>query len=157
MTTYTERWTEDNKPLNVKSFVCENCYQTFESLRKRKYCSYECEKEVSRNKQRLKRDKALKTGEWNGKCSYLKLRFSILKRDNFRCVYCGKSSKDNVTLHIDHIEPKSKKGKLTYDNLVTACYECNEGKKDVLLSEREKETIKKRKKKNAPRENHQKS
>ena len=62
------------------------------------------------------------------------LRFRVLARDNFRCVYCGRSARDDgVVLEVDHVYPKSKGGKDTMDNLVTACRDCNQGKKDMVL------------------------
>ena len=59
-----------------------------------------------------------------------KLRFEVFKRDGFRCQYCGRSPKkdESVVLHLDHIHPKSKGGKETKENLITACLECNIGK-----------------------------
>lgn len=56
-----------------------------------------------------------------------KKRFEVLKRDNFRCQYCGKTGKD-VTLEVDHINPKSKWGTDDMENLITCCRECNMGK-----------------------------
>lgn len=64
------------------------------------------------------------------------LRFEIFKRDGFKCVYCGRNPKeDGIKLHIDHVIPKSKNGKETLSNLVTACSECNIGKKDIFLDD----------------------
>ena len=63
----------------------------------------------------------------------LKLRFQILQRDNFTCQYCGRKAPD-VILQIDHKYPKSKGGKLIKDNLITACVDCNQGKKDIILT-----------------------
>lgn len=62
----------------------------------------------------------------------LKLRLDVLKRDNFRCVYCGKSPAINlgVVLHIDHIIPFAKGGRSTLNNLQTLCSQCNLGKGD---------------------------
>lgn len=67
---------------------------------------------------------------------YIKLRFSVLNRDSFTCIYCGRSpSKDkSVVLHVDHKIPKSKGGEDSIDNLVTACAECNLGKGDILIA-----------------------
>lgn len=61
-----------------------------------------------------------------------RLRFDVLKRDNFKCCACGASpAKDpNVTLHLDHIIPWSKGGETKIDNLQTLCSECNLGKSD---------------------------
>jgi hypothetical protein len=64
----------------------------------------------------------------------LKLRFKILQRDNFTCHYCGRKAPD-VVLQIDHINPKSNGGSYKMENLTTACFDCNQGKKDVILSE----------------------
>lgn len=54
-------------------------------------------------------------------------KYNIFKRDNHECVYCG--SKSNLT--IDHVIPKSKGGKDTWKNLVTACEPCNNAKNDL--------------------------
>lgn len=56
------------------------------------------------------------------------LRYDVLKRDNFRCVICGRSASDGVTLHVDHIKPVSKGGKTELSNLRTLCDYCNLGK-----------------------------
>jgi len=62
----------------------------------------------------------------------LSLRLQVLSRDNFRCVFCGKSPATDIgtKLHIDHIEPFSKGGKSVIENLQTLCEECNIGKSD---------------------------
>lgn len=65
----------------------------------------------------------------------LKFRFEILKRDGFKCVYCGAKPEQNK-LHIDHVLPRSKGGLNIKSNLVTCCKECNLGKSDVLLTKR---------------------
>lgn len=61
-----------------------------------------------------------------------KLRYQVLKRDNFKCCACGASpAKDpSVELHIDHIIPYSKGGETILDNLQTLCSACNIGKSD---------------------------
>ena len=56
------------------------------------------------------------------------LRFLILKRDNYRCVLCGRGTEDGVKLEIDHIEPISNWGRTTESNLRTLCRPCNQGK-----------------------------
>lgn len=53
-----------------------------------------------------------------------RMRFSIYKRDGYKCRKCGISGK-SVQLEIDHIIPVSKGGKSTYDNLQTLCHKCN--------------------------------
>ena len=58
-----------------------------------------------------------------------RMRFSIYKRDGYRCRMCGKSGTFG-TLEIDHIKPIAKGGKSTYDNLQTLCKSCNQKKGD---------------------------
>jgi len=60
------------------------------------------------------------------------LRFEVFKRDGFRCQYCGKTP-PSVTLEIDHIQPRSKKGRDDINNLITSCFDCNRGKRDIVL------------------------
>lgn len=60
------------------------------------------------------------------------LRFQVLERDNYKCVYCGASA-DETEIEIDHITPFSKGGETVLDNLVTSCKECNRGKKSGIL------------------------
>lgn len=53
-------------------------------------------------------------------------RQNIFRRDQFSCQYCG--SGKNLTL--DHIVPRSKGGKSSWINLITACKRCNTTKGD---------------------------
>jgi len=48
-------------------------------------------------------------------------RFNVFLRDGFACVYCG--SGDDLTF--DHLIPRSRGGRTTWDNIVTACSSCN--------------------------------
>lgn len=57
----------------------------------------------------------------------LRQRFVILKRDGFRCVYCGAHG-PGVVLHIDHATSLHDGGSNHHSNLVTACSDCNLGK-----------------------------
>lgn len=61
-------------------------------------------------------------------------RFEILKRDGFRCRYCGRTSA-TVELEVDHIKPRDKGGDDSPHNLATACKACNRGKHAVELDE----------------------
>lgn len=56
------------------------------------------------------------------------LRYKILKRDSFTCQYCGGTPQDGYVLHVDHIVPKSAGGLDKENNLITACWHCNQGK-----------------------------
>jgi len=70
----------------------------------------------------------------NRKLISLPDRFKILARDNFRCVYCGATAQASQ-LHIDHVIPRSKGGDDKLENYVVACFACNVGKRDAVLSE----------------------
>jgi hypothetical protein len=56
------------------------------------------------------------------------VRWQVFKRDNWRCVACGRSAGDDVVLHVDHIIPRSKGGKDEIRNYQTLCDKCNIGK-----------------------------
>jgi 5-methylcytosine-specific restriction endonuclease McrA len=47
---------------------------------------------------------------------------NVLIRDRFKCAYCGARREK---LSIDHIIPKSRGGKMTFENCVAACKPCN--------------------------------
>ncbi|MBE7320297.1 HNH endonuclease [Staphylococcus epidermidis] len=64
-----------------------------------------------------------------------KIRFEVFKRDNFTCQYCGKSAPE-VVLNVDHIEPISEGGTNDLFNLITSCFECNNGKRDKKLDDK---------------------
>lgn len=53
----------------------------------------------------------------------------ILERDRYRCQYCGldglASFENSLTLTVDFVQPRARKGKKTDTNLVTACRPCN--------------------------------
>jgi hypothetical protein len=51
-------------------------------------------------------------------------RRNIFLRDNYTCVYCQKQL-NTEELSVDHILPKSRGGKDTWENLATACKSCN--------------------------------
>lgn len=62
-----------------------------------------------------------------------KLRYTILARDGFKCLICGRSPEnDGIVLHVDHIYPISKGGKTIPENLQTTCRDCNVGKSNSI-------------------------
>ena len=77
----------------------------------------ENEKEIARIRASIERSKLS-----------AKMRYDVLRRDNMRCVICGRGAKDGVKLHVDHIIPVSKGGKSELNNLRTLCDQCNLGK-----------------------------
>ena len=67
-------------------------------------------------------------------------RRNILKRDDYRCQYCAKQA---TPLTLDHIVPKNKGGKDSWENLVAACSKCNTRKGDTLLKHMDMKLLKK--------------
>ena len=51
-------------------------------------------------------------------------RFNVFLRDRFGCQYCG-DHQPTQDLTFDHVIPRSKGGRTTWTNVVTACSECN--------------------------------
>ena len=54
-------------------------------------------------------------------------RRGVLSRDNYTCQYCG-ITPHRKYLTVDHVLPRSRGGKTTWENVVAACEKCN-GKK----------------------------
>ena len=48
-------------------------------------------------------------------------RFNLFLRDSFTCQYCSAGS----DLTFDHVIPRSRGGRTTWENIVTACAPCN--------------------------------
>jgi 5-methylcytosine-specific restriction endonuclease McrA len=61
-------------------------------------------------------------------------RFNVFLRDRFTCQYCG----DRLPAHrltFDHVVPRSRGGRTTWENVVTACADCNLTKGSLLAQE----------------------
>ena len=57
-----------------------------------------------------------------------KVRYEILKRDNFCCQACGAKASADSPLHVDHIVPRKHGGTNDLSNLQVLCATCNLGK-----------------------------
>ena len=58
-------------------------------------------------------------------------RFNVFLRDHFDCQYCGQHfSSEELTF--DHVVPRSRGGRTTWTNVVTACQGCNLRKGDHM-------------------------
>jgi len=77
---------------------------------------------------------------------------NILKRDLFRCQYCGldgmASFENSLIMSVDFVIPRARKGKKDQRNLVAACRPCNlvKGRHVFSSFEEAKEYILKRRK-----------
>jgi 5-methylcytosine-specific restriction endonuclease McrA len=56
-------------------------------------------------------------------------RKNILLRDRNTCQFCGRTLPASE-LTLDHVVPRSRGGRSSWDNLVACCYECNNRKGD---------------------------
>lgn len=66
----------------------------------------------------------------------------VFSRDSWLCQYCRKHL-TNQTATIDHVIPRSKGGRSTFDNTVAACEPCNSRKADRTLQQARMKLIKK--------------
>jgi 5-methylcytosine-specific restriction endonuclease McrA len=62
-----------------------------------------------------------------GEKSVVFSRKNLFKRDKYTCMFCGVQP-GPAELTIDHVMPKSRGGKSTWENCVLACVECNKRK-----------------------------
>lgn len=101
---------------------CNHCDTEFTSRRvTHRFCKKEC-RDAHHNK------KTTKKSTWNS------LRFQIIARDGFCCVYCGKSPTDGARLEVDHVWPKKRGGESVPENMVSSCRQCNTAKQSNLLA-----------------------
>ena len=61
-------------------------------------------------------------------------RKNIFERDHWKCQYCG-DSPVRADLNLDHVVPRAKGGKTTWNNIVTSCFKCNGKKGDRTLQQ----------------------
>ncbi|MBI4126511.1 MAG: HNH endonuclease, partial [Deltaproteobacteria bacterium] len=54
-------------------------------------------------------------------------RLNILLRDRHVCQYCGRRL-PRSQLNLDHVIPRSRGGRTTWENIVTSCLKCNHHK-----------------------------
>jgi len=59
-------------------------------------------------------------------------RKEVFRRDNYTCQYCGRRYRN---LTIDHVMPRHLGGKQSWENVVTACANCNHRKGGRTLHE----------------------
>lgn len=61
-------------------------------------------------------------------------RFNVFLRDRFACQYCGEGFRSEE-LTFDHVIPRSRGGRTSWSNVVTACQQCNLAKGNRLPRE----------------------
>jgi 5-methylcytosine-specific restriction endonuclease McrA len=61
-------------------------------------------------------------------------RHNVFVRDRFICQYCGHGH-DPRELNLDHVIPRDKGGRTTWENVVTSCIRCNSRKANKMPHE----------------------
>lgn len=99
---------------------CGDCGKPFPAYNKTASRCATCKREDYRKRSAQKR------ADGGDVSRFTRDRFLILRRDKFKCAYCGLSSlEDGVGLHVDHAVPRSHGGPDIASNLITACERCN--------------------------------
>lgn len=111
-----------NNRFNGFQYACKPCARLRKSEWREKNPGKESEYQKHYNKNKRK-----------NKIGLLKLRFNVFNRDSFTCQYCGRKAPD-IVLEIDHVIPKSKGGLNNIENLKSCCSDCNQGKKNSIIS-----------------------
>ncbi|MYC55389.1 MAG: HNH endonuclease [Chloroflexi bacterium] len=62
-------------------------------------------------------------------------RQTILERDQYTCVYCGKGAAEGYELHVDHIKARDRGGRSIIDNGQTLCSQHNFLKRNLNATE----------------------
>jgi hypothetical protein len=64
--------------------------------------------------------------------------FLVMRRDNFRCCFCGKSpaTDTGIILHVDHKTAWAEGGETEMGNLQTLCQVCNIGKSNLPMHDK---------------------
>lgn len=113
----------DYQPVNVTSFK-QGCKLVYKG--KAEIISTDFEKSVAVNPLKFSKPQVIRLLRYiylpHRKISLNKQ--NLFKRDKYKCGYC--ESKEDLT--IDHIVPRSRGGKNTWENLVTCCSSCNRKK-----------------------------
>ncbi len=61
-------------------------------------------------------------------------RRNVFLRDKFTCQYCTRVLPE-AQLNLDHVMPRDKGGRTTWENIVTSCFRCNTRKANKLPQE----------------------
>ena len=61
-------------------------------------------------------------------------RHNVFLRDKYTCQWCGNPFSER-DLNLDHVHPRDKGGKTTWENIVTSCIRCNTRKGNKLAHE----------------------
>jgi len=86
------------------------------------------------NKNKEKRNCRRKKGkDFYSSSKWKEVRYIALQQSEGKCNLCGAMAKDGVSLHVDHIKPRSLYPdlELQLSNLQVMCQDCNQGKSNI--------------------------
>jgi len=129
------RYAEVQKPLSKYHVgTYENRYGTWRNALEKFVAYINNEENLSSEEEAIKnieaepisRHKTSRTINW-------RLRFTVMRRDNFKCKSCGRSpaTDPSIILHVDHLKAWANGGETILENLQTLCSKCNIGKSDL--------------------------
>jgi len=72
----------------------------------------------------------------------VRTRDNLFERDDYRCQYCG-NHYDPVHLNMDHVIPRDRGGRTSWENIVTSCIKCNSRKANRLPHQAKMQLIRK--------------
>ncbi len=62
------------------------------------------------------------------------VKLKVIRKYDFKCIYCKTEGSNNNYLTVDHVFPKGHGGTNAQNNLACCCRDCNRKKKDMLLT-----------------------
>lgn len=110
--------------ISSKKNVCEDFYWWIKNNH-----PPECKKPKDRE-HKTASEKQKERKEFYSSNKWREIRVQILVEQNRKCCLCGRSPKEGIILHVDHIKPRSKYPELELEksNLQILCEDCNMGK-----------------------------
>ena len=70
-------------------------------------------------------------------------RRALFARDEYTCQYCATVATKDNTMEVEHVVPRSRGGRNSWENTVTACRDCNGRKADRTPAEAGMELLRK--------------
>ena len=127
------RYKEFQKPLSkYSSGTYERRYGSWRNALE-KFIAYINEENSSSEEAIKKLEVEPSTRHKTKRCINWRLRFIVMRKDNFKCRTCGRSpaTDPSIILHADHIKAWANGGETVLENLQTLCSICNIGKSDL--------------------------
>lgn len=127
------RYAEVQKPLSKYSAgTYENRFGTWRKALEA-FVSYVNNEEGASTVEAKEVEEELTTRHKTKRSINWRLRFIVMRRDNFKCKICGRSpaTDPSIVLHVDHVKAWVNGGETVLENLQTLCSKCNIGKSDL--------------------------